>query len=292
MFSIHQLRTFLEVARAGTVHGAAEKLVVSQPAVSSALAGLQRELGVELVARQGRGITITPAGREVERDGRRVLALLGEIERRAHSSMPGSGRLLLATVTTAAEHLLAIMLGGFRAQVPQVEADLEVANRERVWDALTHWEADIALAGRPPQDRDFRTLATSPNELVVVASPEEALRVGALGEATWLVRERGSGTRVATEELFATLDIAPPRLTIGSNGAIRECLRVSLGISLLSRDAIVRELSEGALVIVPTPATPISRPWHLVASGERELSSAANRFVEYAISASSFSRVP
>jgi DNA-binding transcriptional LysR family regulator len=288
MFSLHQLRTFLEVAEAGSVQEAAARLVVSQPAVSSALAGLQRELGVALVARLGRGIEITAAGREVEREGRRVLALLEEIERRARSAFPARARLRLATVTTVAEQLLATLLAGFRSDAPQIEVELEVANRERVWDRLAHWEVELALAGRPPQDRDFRTLATSPNELVVVASPEAAHALRSLGEATWLVREPGSGTRVATEELFATLDIAPPRLTIGSNNAIRECLRVGLGLSLLSRDAVARELDAGALVVVQTNATPIARPWHLVANRERELTAAATSFVDYTIAASSF----
>jgi DNA-binding transcriptional LysR family regulator len=288
MFSIHQLRTFLEVARAGSVQEAANALVVSQPAVSSALAGLQRELGVALLERRGRGIGITAVGREVEREGRRVVALLAEIEKRAHSAAPQGARLRLATVTTVAEHLLATLLSGVRSGDAQIEVELEVANRERVWDRLAHWEADLALAGRPPQDRDFQTLATRPNELVVVAAPEVARNRSALGETTWLVREPGSGTRVATEELFATLDIAPPRLTIGSNGAIRECLRVCLGISLLSRDAVARELDDGDLIVVPTRATPIARPWHLVAGGDREVSATALSFVKYAVATASF----
>jgi LysR family transcriptional regulator, low CO2-responsive transcriptional regulator len=288
MFSIHQLRTFLEVARAGSVQEAADSLIVSQPAVSSALAGLQRELGLALIERRGRGIGITAAGREVEREGRRVVALLAEIEKRARSASSHGGRLRLATVTTVAEHLLATLLAGVRSADPHIEIELEVANRQRVWDRLAHWEVDLALAGRPPQDRDFLTLATRPNELVVVGASEIARHLSGLGETTWLVREAGSGTRVATEELFATLDIAPPRLTIGSNNAIRECLRVGLGISLLSRDAVVRELQDGTLIVVPTRATPIARPWHLVAGGDREVSATALSFVEYAVTTSSF----
>jgi DNA-binding transcriptional LysR family regulator len=249
---------------------------------------LQRELGVALLERRGRGIGITAAGREVEREGRRVVALLAEIERRARSATPHGGRLRLATVTTVAEHLLAKLLAGVRSADAQIEIELEVANRERVWDRLAHWEVDLALAGRPPQDRDFRTLATRPNELVVVGAPDIAQNLSALGETTWLVREPGSGTRVATEELFAMLDIAPPRLTIGSNSAIRECLRVSLGISLLSRDAVARDLDDGALIVVPTDATPIERPWHLVAGSDREVSATASTFVDYAIATSSF----
>lgn len=288
MFSIHQLRTFIEVARTGSVQEAANSLVVSQPAVSSALAGLQRELGVALLERRGRGIGITAAGRGVEREGRRVLALLHQIERSARATALQGGRLRLATVTTVAEQLLATLLAGVRSADARLDIELEVANRERVWERLDHWEVDLALAGRPPEDRDFRTLATRPNELVVVAAPDVARTLSALGETTWLVREPGSGTRVATEELFATLDIAPPRLTIGSNGAIRECLRVGLGISLLSREAVARELDDAALIVVPTRATPIARPWHLVAGRERELGAAASSFVEYAIATLSF----
>jgi len=289
MISLYQLRTFLEVADSGSVREAAERLVVSQPAVSSALATLAREIGAALVERSGRGIEITAAGREVEREGRRVIGLLEDLAHRARAAAaPHSGRVRLAAVTTAAEQLLPPLLRGFRAEHPLVEVEIEVANRSRVWDRLEHWEADIAIAGRTPADRGFRTLAVRRNELVVVGASPTSGALAELASATWLLREVGSGTRDATEELFDALGISPTRLTVGSNGAILECIRAGLGISLLSRDAVARYVQAGTLAIVSAPGTPIARAWHLVANAKREPSAAVSRFVEHAVAALAF----
>jgi DNA-binding transcriptional LysR family regulator len=293
MISLHQLRTFLEVAAAGSVREASERLIVSQPAVSSALSGLQRELGVALLERRGRGIEVTAAGRQVERDARRLFALLDDLERSARAAGAAeSTRVRIAAVTTAAEHVLPPMLSGFRSEYPLDGVELDVANRAIVWEQLAHWEVDLAIAGRPPRDRGFRTLATSPNELVVIGRPGAADDIVTLGEATWLLREAGSGTRGAAEEFFGQLGISPPCLTIGSNGAICECVRVGLGMSLQSREAVARDLASGALVEVPTSVTPIARAWHIVCDGARELAPAAQRFVDHAIAAGSFLPAP
>jgi LysR family transcriptional regulator, low CO2-responsive transcriptional regulator len=281
MVSLHQLRTFLAVAAAGSVREAAEDLVVSQPAVSSAVTALQRELGVALLERRGRGIVVTPVGRQVERDARRLFALLDDLERSAKSAARGGGRVRLAAVTTAAEHVLPALLNGFLAENPALDVDLEVANRAQVWEKLAHFEVDLAVAGRPPRDRGFTTLATSPNELVVIAPPGDTSSIEDLGARTWLLREEGSGTRGAAEEFFGQLGISPPRLTIGSNGAICACVRVGLGVSLQSRDAVRRDLESGALAVVPTPVTPIARAWNLVRHSAHELSPAALRLVAY-----------
>jgi DNA-binding transcriptional LysR family regulator len=292
MLSLNQVRTFLEVVESGSVRLAAERLVVSQPAVSSALAGLQRTVGAPLVERDGRGVRLTPAGARLATYGRRIFALLDEAlsEVRAAAN-PKASRLSLAAVTTAAEQLLPELLSGFRAELDPIDLELEVANKDQVWERLAHWEADLVLAGRPPQDAQFVTLAIRPNAVVVVGPPNASYASGDLARATWLLREPGSGTRETTEAVFAELGIEPPAVTIGSNGAIRECVRVGLGISLLSRDAVARELADGTLAEIPTPITPLSRDWHLVGGSDRELPSGARRFLDYVIAKGAFRAV-
>ena len=292
MLSLNQVRTFLEVARLGSVQEAAESLVVSQPAVSAALAGLQKTVGVKLTERDGRGIRLTPAGERLALYGRRIFALLDEavVEARAAAN-PKSRRLSLAAVPTAAELLLPELLGGFRAQREEVDLELEVANKDLVWERLAHWEADLVLAGRPPQDAQFVTLAVRPNAVVVVGPPGRTFSLGELARTTWLLREPGSGTRETMQAVFAELGIEPPAVTIGSNGAIRECVRVGLGISLLSRDAVARELANGTLTEIATPITPLVRDWHLVGGRERDLPSGAQRFLDYVVASGAFRAV-
>jgi DNA-binding transcriptional LysR family regulator len=283
VISLHQLRTFVEVADAGSVRIAAERLVVSQPAVSAALATLQREIGAPLFERDGRGLRLTEAGKTMERYARRILALIDEGTHQARvAAEMGAGVLRIGAVTTVAEHVLPELLRGFRAEYGDVVIELQVVNRNNVWKLLENWDVDLVLGGRPPPRDDFVTIATRSNELAVIARPGSgAMDIEALARETWLLREPGSGTRVTTEEFFESLGIAPTCLTIGSNGAIREGVRCGLGIALLARDAVNRELAEGILEIVTTPATPLERAWHLVAAADRERSQTVARFVEY-----------
>ncbi|MBC5800542.1 MAG: LysR family transcriptional regulator [Candidatus Eremiobacteraeota bacterium] len=290
MPSLHQLQTFLDVIDAGSVRAAAERQNVSQPAVSSALATLQREVRAPLFERDGRTLRLAASGKALERYARRVLSLIAEgLEEARAAQTARAGRVRMAAVTTAAEHLLPQLIQGFGQREGTGEIELEVANRSRVWDFLAHWEVELVLAGRPPLGRAFQTLATRGNELVVVGPAHTGAHdIEALARETWLLRESGSGTRTTTEEFFTALAIDPPRLTIGSNGAIRECIRVGLGVSLLAREGIARELADGVIDIIATPVTPLPRPWHLVASAERELSSPAARFVDYLRTAGDF----
>jgi len=285
MPSIYQLRVFAEVARSGSVRAAAERLVVSQPAVSAALAALQRKVGAPLFERHGRGLRLTAAGVVLEGHARRLLALRDQgIEQARAAARQHGGFLRLAAVTTAGEEILPALLRRFREGHPQVGIDLEVGNRSRVWELLANWEIELAMAGRPPPNRPFRTLATRPNELVVVGQANDNVHeqsLETLASSTWLVRESGSGTRATVEELFARLDLAPQCLTVGSNGAIREGARCGLGIALLARDAIARDLESGLLRVVPTPLTPLLRPWHVLAHADRGPTPTATTFVTF-----------
>jgi len=288
MLSIYQLRVFVEVARLGSVQATADALVVSQPAVSAALGSLQRELGVKLTERDGRKIRLTEAGKSFERHARRIFALLDEGRQHAlEIAQRSAGRLRIAAVTTAAEHLVPELLQSFREQEPDVGVELDVGNHEHVWDRLTHWAVDVVLAGRPPAEQPLYTLATRAHELIVIAPPGDG-DATSLGSATWLVREPGSGTRAVTEECFASLGIDPPRLSIASNGAIGACVRAGLGYSLVSRDAVVDDLRAGHIRQVATPLTPLNRQWHLVAARDRDLPETVGRFVTFAIERGGF----
>ena len=135
-----------------------------------------------------------------------------------------------------------------------------------------------------------RSLAGYPlvgNELVVVGReiPADLARI------PWLLREEGSGTRLATERLLADLDLGsaearPPEcLTLGSNGAIKQGLAVGLGITLISRFAVARELRDGTLCEIGVAGTPLTRPWHVLFSPSGPPRPAVRAFGEFLRSA-------
>ncbi|MEJ7722581.1 MAG: LysR substrate-binding domain-containing protein [Ilumatobacteraceae bacterium] len=96
-----------------------------------------------------------------------------------------------------------------------------------------------------------------------------------LADTPWLLREDGSGTREATDELFGRLGIDPPRMILGSNGAVIEAVVAGFGVALISLDAVADRVAARTIRRAECPHTPINRPWHLVASADVALSPTA-----------------
>lgn len=261
-----RLRALVELADAGSVRGAAERLVVTQSSVSSAVRALSEEIGVALVDRNGRGVKLTPAGLRYVEYARRILGLHDEaIQAARGEGDPGRGSVRLAAVTSAGELLIPAALASFRAQYPAVVLNLDVASRNDVWPMLSRHEVDLVVAGRPPEDlaRQARVRAVSPNTLIVVGNPAVAAEFQA-ATTTWLLREPGSGTRSAMSALLDELDVVPTFLVLGSHGAVVAAAVAGLGVTLVSRQAVQAQLDSGALVDISVPGTPLQRPWHLV----------------------------
>jgi LysR family transcriptional regulator, low CO2-responsive transcriptional regulator len=303
--TLTQLRTFLTVAETGSVRAAAVRLVVTESAVSSCVGALQKELGLALVRKDGRGLRLTDAGSIYSGYVRNVLGLLDEAHAAAAGEAESGGLLRIAAVTTAGEQLLPALLAAFRSKHPQVGFVLEVGNRERTLGLAADHQVDLVLGGRPPQGPGRPSMivqAVRANPLVVVCPPglraELLSEVGAaapedlgqptarsglltwLAAQTWLLREPGSGTRVTTEAFLEELQITPGTLTVGSNVAVCESVAAGLGVTLISRDAVAQDLARGTLTELPAPATPLHRDWCLI-SREGRLPRPSRLFIQH-----------
>ena len=264
--TLTQIRAFLAVRRTGSVHAAAGQLLISQPSVSAAVAALASELDTALFERHGRGVRLTPSGEAFAPYATEVLGLLEQGRNAAQEAAhPERSKIRLVAVNTAGEYLVPPLIQAYRRQHPEVSILLEVGNRATVFERLESRRADIGIGGRPPG----RRLVGYPfvgNDLLVVARQAPA----DLARTPWLLREEGSGTRQATERLLADLgmsedgDNTPELLTLGSNGAVKQALTIGLGVTLISRFAVARELREGTLTEISVPGTPLNRPWHVL----------------------------
>jgi DNA-binding transcriptional LysR family regulator len=271
-----RLRTYVAVSDTGSVRAAAARLMVTESAVSAALAALTREVGVPLLERHGRGLRLTEPGRIFAGYAREILDLQEEGLAAARGDTdPEHARVRVAAVTTAGEHILPVVIASLRESHPGIDLRLEVGNRDRVWGLLAAHEADLVIAGRPPRSLDVAVRAVRRNELVVVGPPGVSDPMG----ATWLLREDGSGTRAACQALLAELDADPATLTLGSNGAVVAGALAGLGVTLVSRDAVAEALAAGRLVELAVPHTPLRRPWHAVS--HRHASTAVELLVEH-----------
>jgi DNA-binding transcriptional LysR family regulator len=271
----HQLRTLRAVVETGSVSAAAESLVVSQSAVSSSLAGLQKELGVRLFERHGRGVRLTEAGAIYAGYAQRILGLIDEALIAARDgNRPERGHVRLGAVPTAAEQVIPAYLALFRQRYPEAQVSLHVGSRDDVFRRLVSHEVDLAVAGRPPAGSPLVSRALADNELVLVAAPGllpgqvGTADLAALGRATWLLREPGSGTRDTMLGYLAERELNPPQLTLGANGAVIAGAVAGLGVTLVARSAIAVQVTRKQLTVIGAPGTPMVRPWHLVTRGD------------------------
>jgi LysR family transcriptional regulator, low CO2-responsive transcriptional regulator len=281
--TLTQIRAFLAVRSTGSVHAAAGQLLISQPSVSAAVAALSSELDTALFERHGRGVRLTPAGEAFAPYAAEVLGLLEQGKNAAQEAAnPERSKIRLVAVNTAGEYLVPPLIQAYRQQHPEVSILLEVGNMATVFERLETRRADVGIGGRPRG----RTLIGYPfvgNDLLVVARQTPA----DLAHTPWLMREEGSGTRLATERLLADLgiteggDSTAEMLTLGSNGAVKRGLAIGLGVTLISRFAVARELREGALTEISVPGTPLSRPWHVLFPQAGLIRPAARTFGEF-----------
>jgi DNA-binding transcriptional LysR family regulator len=286
--TLNQLSSFLAVAREGSVSAAAEKLFVTQPSISAAVSALSRELGVDLTERVGRGVGLTAAGQAFRPYAADVLGLVEQGRQAAREAADLSMRSLrLVAVATAAEYVVPALLRSFAQVHPEIHLSLEVANRATVFERVLEHEVDVAIAGRPPEDERISGFAFLRNEIVLIAAPDDDL-VGAatvapreLADRVWLQRESGSGTRQLLAEFFAEHDLRPSTLTLGSNGAIKEAVRLGLGVSLQSRVAVEQELRSGTLAELRVKGGLPEREWYSLHSATVPPRPAVQLFLEY-----------
>ena len=287
--TLNQLSSFLAVAREGSVSAAAEKLYVTQPSISAAVSSLSRELGVELTQRVGRGIGLTPAGDAFRPYAADVLGLIDQGRQAALEAADFSMRSLrIVAVATAAEYVVPALLRAFSQSHPEVNLSLEVANRATVFERVLEHEVDVAIAGRPPDDTRIAGSSFLKNEIALISSPADpmagtrSLRPEQLGDRVWLLREPGSGTRQLVSEFLTEHDLRPQTLTLGSNGAIKEAVRLGLGISLQSRVAVEHDLAAGTLAEIAVRGGLPHRRWYALHSATVPPRPAVAQFLAFA----------
>lgn len=282
-FTVHQLTVFCTVARHLSYTRAAEVLYLSQPAVSQQVKTLEQVLGLQLFARSGRGIGLTPAGQELLRHAEQLLALLAEtapVVHEIHALERGS--VLIGASTSAGTYAVPPLLGAFHTHYPGVRVTLIVANRRSIEERLLTHEIDLAVMRLIERQERFVVEFLLPYELVVVASPSHrlvgrsALALHDLQQETFLLREQGSGTRLGTEQHFAEAGISlQTSLELGSIEAIKEGVAARLGIAVLSRESVALEVANGDLAMLDVQGFPLKRQWYVVHLKERRLSRAA-----------------
>ncbi|MDO8704144.1 MAG: LysR family transcriptional regulator [Sulfuricaulis sp.] len=283
--TLRQLKVFESVARHLNYTRAAEELFLTQPAVSMQVKLLEESLGVALFEQLGKRVHLTEAGREVLGYARAVTQQLDELENVLNRLKGLGGGKLRISVATTANYFIPTLLGTFSRRYPGVTVSLDVTNRESLLQQLSDNTVDLVIMGQPPAELDAEADAFMENPLVIVAPPEHPLAnrkkipLKRLQDEVFLVREPGSGTRIAMERFFAEREMhVKTGMEVGSNEAIKQSVQAGLGLGLLSRATIEQELTLKRLVVLDVAEFPIMRHWYIVHRSGKRLSTVAQAF--------------
>ena len=286
--TLRQLEVFEAIARLGSFTRAAEELFLTQSTVSMQIKKLTDAVGLPLFEQIGKKIYLTDAGRELHQTCRGIFEQLSHFDM-AVADLKGlkTGKLRIAVVTTA-KYFAPRLLGLFCQRYPGVEVSLKVSNRERVLERMAANQDDLYVLGQPPEEVDVIARPFLENPLVVLApihhplAKEKKIALKRIAQEPFLLREPGSGTRMALERVFVQHGLRlNMRMELGSNEAIKQAIVGGLGISVLSRHTLAPDAPTGQLVVLDVQGFPIKRHWYYAYPAGKQLSIVARTFVDY-----------
>ncbi len=288
--TIRQLKVFQAVARHNGFTRAAEELHLTQPAVSMQVKQLEEQVGLPLFEQVGKKIFLTEAGREMQHYAKQFSNLLQEAED-VFESIKGVQRGSLdISVASTANNFGTKLLAAFSREHPSVTIKLDVTNRETLLKQLAENEKDLVIMGRPPSNMELEAIPFLDNPLVVIApaahpwAKEKDIDPERLRDRTFVVREKGSGTRMLMERFFESHDIPfEPGMEMTSNEAIKQAVEAGLGLAVVSMHTLRLELETSRLAVLDVQDFPIMRHWYLVHPKSKRLSPVALAFREFVL---------
>lgn len=283
--TLRQMKVFESVARHLNYSRAAEELRLSQPAVSIHVRQLEGYAGLPLFEQLGKRIFLTPAGQEMLRRSRAVLQQVKEGEEALAALRGIRGGVLKVAVISAGDSFFPGLLAEFCRRHENVTVQLSVNNREEIVHQLVENMTDLTVLLRPPEHSDMIAEAFAPQPHVIIAAPGHALArkrhiaLQALARETFIVRERGSDTRLAMEEVLAEFRVKfNVAMEIKSTETIKQAVIAGMGLGFVSAHTIGRDLEAGRLCVLDVEGFPVMRKWHVAHHKNKRLPAVAVAF--------------
>ncbi|MBY6211349.1 LysR family transcriptional regulator [Microbulbifer agarilyticus] len=285
-YSLRQLEVFLACAHHENVSRAAESLNMSQSAASTALKEFEQQFDLRLFERTGKRLRLNELGRQLWPRAEELLERARELEATlmVHSDL---GRLKIGATLTIGNYLAAGIMARYMEEQPEARVELEVANTAAIAQGVVNFELDLGLIEGELNHPDLEMIPWREDEQVVFCAPDHPLAKRAqlsdedLREATWILRETGSGTRQTFERALAgLLPELNIRLELQHTEAIKRAVEAGLGISCLSRVSLTDAFRRGALVELPVPQRDFSREFYFVLHRQKYRSAGIERWLE------------
>jgi len=267
-----RLKVFRSVAEHLNFRKAAEHLFLTQPAITLQIRALEDDLGIRLFDRAANRVSLTPQGSLLLGYANKIAALVCQAEQ-ALDAKDGkvSGELSLGVSTTIAQYVLPRLLGAFLDQHPRVQFSLHSGNTAEIVQLLLANQLSIGLIEGPARERGIHTAPFMQDELALITSPDfesDHMSRDQFTASTLLMREHGSGSRrvveIALQKAGFKLKCFRNVINLDSTEAIKSAVEAGLGIGVVSRWAISKELELGALKVVEVSGLKVARNFSLI----------------------------
>ena len=267
-----RLKVFRAVAEHRNFRKAAERLFLTQPAVTLQVKALESDLGVRVFDRTGGRITLTHQGSLLLEYANQLASLAAEAEQKLGCSEGSvTGELALGASTTIAQYVLPRLLGAFQNEYPKIQFSLQSGNTSEVVRWLLEGRVALGLIEGPARERGVRTEPFMEDELVLITPPgfdSDRLAPAQFLATNLLLREQGSGSRrvveLALENADFKLKAFKKIMELDSTEAIKSAVEAGLGVGFVSRWAIAKELELGTLKVAQVDGVRAARHFTLI----------------------------
>ena len=286
-YTLHQLQIFLEVSQSRSVTKTAEKLNLTQPAVSIQLKNFQEQFSIPLTEIVGRKLFVTDFGLEIAEAAQKILDEVEAINYKT-SSFRGrvSGKLKISVASTG-KYVMPYFLSKFSNAHKSVDLIIDVTNKTKVLESMQLNEVDFALVSVLPKNLKIDSIELMPNQLFLIGgkdySPENYSNEKDLfADIPLIYREEGSATRDAMEGFVSRNSLkVRKKIELTSNEAVKQAVLAGLGFSIMPLIGIKHELQSNDLQIIPFKGLPINSRWSLIWLKSKKLSPVAEAYLEF-----------
>ena len=284
-YTLHQLRIYLKVTETLSITKTAEKLNLTQPAISIQLKNFQDQFDYPLIEIINKKIQVTGLGKEIAIAAESIINQIDNINYKSQNYKNKlAGHLKIAIVSTG-KYIMPYFLADYLKLNNGVDLTMDVTNYSKVMNSLLQYEIDFALISHDSDNTKFEKLDLISNELFLVGgksitSPSNDDKT--ITNKTFLFREEGSRTRLVMENFILKNKIKiKKKIELTSNEAVKQAVMAGLGLSIMPIIGIRNEIESGLLAIIPMKGLPIQTTWRLIWLKEKQLSPIAESYLNY-----------
>jgi len=294
---LKQLSVFIEVADQASFSRAADILGMAQASVSARIASLEQAIGAKVFDRMGRRVELTRAGELLLGRARQMIALRDEMVDEMNDLLGlQRGEVLIGGSTAPGEYILPALLGRFHAVHPEVTVHLRIGDSDQTLAGIENGDLEIGVVGRRDTNGKLVARKTWTDRVVLVVRPDHPwvertapITAADLAGESWVLRERGSGTRTLAEKalkkvLRGGFEAVAGTTEFGSVTAVKEGVKAGLGVTLISQRTVDADVRSGTLEALSVEGLSIERHFYLVRDSRRELAPAAGALWTFILS--------